>query len=263
METVLNCQSLGQGERVIVLLHGLFGLGSNLGGIARALANDARVLVPDLRNHGRSFHAAGMSYAEMAADVARLLDSLQVERVALLGHSMGGKTAMQFALDHPARCTRLLVADIAPVRYAGHHAQVFRALRTVAAHPEAARQATQALLQGEGLAAEVVALLLMHRARGSEGQWILRLGLDEIEAGYGDILDAPHGAAFEGPVLFVKGGESSYVLPEHQAATLALFPRARVTSIAGAGHWLHAEKPQLFQRIAREFLLEELPEAQQ
>ena len=252
----LHCQESGGGEPVVVLLHGLFGLGSNLGGIARAVAPRCRVLVPDLRNHGRSFHATGMDYRSMAADLLRLLDARAVERVALLGHSMGGKLAMQFALDHPQRCARLLVADIAPVAYPPHHDTMFRLLHATAARTDADRRATQGLLEEGGLSPEVVALLLMHRARDPHGRWRWRLGIGEIEAGYPQILAAPVATVpFDGPVLFVKGADSDYIGPQHAEAIRALFPSARLKLIAGAGHWLHAEKPQAFNRVATDFLL--------
>ena len=253
---LLHCQTLGDGADSIVLLHGLFGVGSNLGAIARALSTDCRVLLPDQRNHGRSFHAQGMDYGAMASDLARLLDAHDLAEVALLGHSMGGKVAMQFALDYPARCSRLLVADIAPVAYRPHHGLIFDLLRSTAARGDADRQATAALLEAGGLPPEVVALLLMHRARGTQGDWVWRLGVEEIEAGYAAILAAPVSAApYEGPVLFIRGAESDYVSAEHADAIRALFPSARLKTIAGAGHWLHVEKPHAFIRLARDFLL--------
>jgi esterase len=257
---LLHCQESGGGEPVVVLLHGLFGLGSNLGALARALAPRCRVLVPDLRNHGRSFHAPGMDYRSMAGDVARLLDARDVEGVALLGHSMGGKLAMQFALDHPQRCSRLVVADIAPVAYAPHHDAMFRLLRASAVRTDADRRTTQQLLEEGGLPPEVVSLLLMHRTRDTHGEWRWRLGIDGIEAGYPEILAAPVATAtFVGPVLFIKGAESDYIGPQHADAIRELFPSARLKLIAGAGHWLHAEKPQAFNRVAMDFLLAEPP----
>jgi esterase len=256
MKALLHTQDLGAGAPVVVLLHGLFGLGSNLGAVARALAPERRVLVPDLRNHGRSFHAPGMDYPAMADDLRRLLDALGIDRVALLGHSMGGKLAMEFALRDPERCARLLVADIAPARYIPHHQQIFAALREVARRPDADRGQSRALLEAAGLPAEVVSLLLMHRTRAEDGRWGWRLGLEEIEAGYADILEPPTAAGpYAGPVLFLKGAQSDYIGAQHAEAIRALFPQATLKIIADAGHWLHAEKPQVFLRLARSFLL--------
>ena len=255
----LHTQISGDGEHTVVLLHGLLGLGSNLGAIARALAGQCRVIVPDLRNHGRSFRAAGMSYPELARDLACTLDAVGIERVALLGHSMGGKMAMQFALSYPARCTRLLVADIAPVLYQPHHQAVFAALAAVAERPDADRRETARLLEERLQDPALVGLLLMHRERLPDGRWSWRLGREHIEAGYGDILAAPQPSSghpcWAGPALFLRGERSDYVLPGHAGPIHALFPGARIESVPAAGHWLHAERPELFIPLARNFLL--------
>lgn len=255
----LHTQIFGDAEHTVVLLHGLLGLGSNLGAIARALAGQCRVIVPDLRNHGRSFRAAGMSYPELADDLASTLDAAGIGSVSLLGHSMGGKVAMQFALSYPARCTRLLVADIAPVIYPSHHAAVFAALRAVADRPDADRRETARLLEERLHDPALVGLLLMHRERLPDGAWAWRLGREHIEAGYGDILAAPQPSPghlrWEGPVLFLRGERSEYVQPVHVGPIQALFPTARIESVPAAGHWLHAERPEIFIPLARNFLL--------
>lgn len=259
MRETLHTQTLGDLGPVIVLLHGLLGLGSNLGAIARALSPDARVIVPDLRNHGRSFRAPGMSYRELAGDLARTLDAAGVSSACVMGHSMGGKVAMQFALDHPARCDRLLVADIAPVTYAAHHGPVFEALVAVADRPDADRRETAQLLEDRLHDPALVSLLLMHRERLSGGGWSWRLGLEHIIAGYPDILAAPLVEAadgcWKGPTLFLRGERSDYVLPEHRTVIAAIFPEACIETLPDTGHWLHAEKPALFIPRACEFLL--------
>ena len=257
MHQPLHTQSFGDGEPVVVLLHGLLGLGSNLGAIARALAPEARVIVPDLRNHGRSFRTPGMSYGDMAKDLAATLDAEGADRVRLMGHSMGGKLAMQFALDFPVRCERLLVADIAPVAYAPHHQPVFDAMSLVSARPDSDRRETARLLEERLADPALVSLLLMHRERLPEGQWGWRLGLEDIVAGYPDILAslAADPGRWAGPALFLRGERSNYVLPEHHSRIRALFADARIETIPDAGHWLHAEKPALFIPRARDFLL--------
>lgn len=252
---LLHCRSFGSGERTVVLLHGLLGSGSNLGPLARELASTEHVLVPDLRNHGRSFHARGMRYAELADDVMRLLDAHGMERAALLGHSMGGKVAMQAALEHPDRITRILVADIAPIRYEPQHQRLFAALREVQGNTLADRRATQRILERHVTEPGVVALMLMNRAQDDAGRWYWRFDLDAIEDGYADILAAPDAPLpYAGPVLFLKGELSDYITAAAREPTLRLFPHSRLKVIAGAGHWLHAEKPAVFHRLAREFL---------
>lgn len=255
MTELLHCQTHGTAGRAVILLHGLFGLSANLGPMARELARDYRVLLPDLRNHGRSFHAPGMSYALMAEDVLRLMDAHGIATAALVGHSMGGKVAMQAALDHPGRIERVLVGDIAPIEYLPHHGRVLAALREAAADTIADRRATQRILERHIAEPGVVAFMLMNRAQHEDRSWHWRFDLDAIEQGYAEILAAPRGERpYAGPVLFIKGELSEYILPSANAATRALFPQARLKVIAGAGHWLHAEKPAIFLRLAREFL---------
>jgi esterase len=253
---LLHCQILGSAARTVILLHGLFGLSANLGPLGRELARHFRVLVPDLRNHGRSFHRPGMSYPAMAADVLALMDAHGLASAALVGHSMGGKVAMQAALGHPARIERILVGDIAPIDYVPHHVRLFAALREAAVDTLADRRATQRILQSHIDEPGVVALMLMNRAQREDGSWHWRFDLDAIEQGYADILAAPRAEApYEGPALFLKGELSDYIPPAANAPTRALFPQARLKVIAGAGHWLHAEKPAVFLRLARDFLL--------
>ncbi len=260
MSQPLHTQTSGVGDSTVVLLHGLLGLGTNLGAIARSMAPRARLIVPDLRNHGRSLRAPGMSYRVLAQDLAATLDASGVARVRLLGHSMGGKLAMQFALDYPARCERLLVVDIAPVQYASHHGPVFEALKAIALRPDADRRETARLLEERLPDPALVSLLLMHRERLPEGAWAWRLGLDHIIEGYPSVREppapGPGGGPWEGPALFLRGVLSDYVLPAHRRAILDLFPRAVIETVPAAGHWLHVERPELFIPRAQAFLLD-------
>ena len=238
----------GQGSPV-VLLHGLFGSARNLGGVARALAATHRVVSMDLRNHGVSPHAEGMAYDTMAADVAETMDALGLPEAAVLGHSMGGKVAMRLALSDPARVTRLVVADIAPVAYPSHFGSYARAMATVP--PEATRPVADALLAPDVPDAAIRSFLL-HNFRPGAG-W--RIGLPEIIASLPRVesWEAADGR-YDGPALFVTGALSDYVLPEHRPAILRLFPAARFVAIKDAGHWLHAEQPAAFNATVGAFL---------
>jgi len=258
MSPNLHYQALGDASQAVVLLHGLFGVATNLGPLARELAREYRVLMPDLRNHGRSFHVPSMDYVSMAADVARLMDGLDIASAVLVGHSMGGKVAMQLALDQPRRVRAVVVGDIAPVDYTPHHHSVFAALREAADDPLADRRATQRILERHIDEPGVVGLMLMNRVQ-LEGLWRWRFNLDAIERNYAAILAAPQSPTpYAGPVLFIKGELSQYISSECAAPTAELFPRARLKIIAGAGHWLHAEKPMIFLRLVRSFLAESL-----
>jgi esterase len=255
MNRLLHCRSHGAGERVVILLHGLLGQGANLESIARALAADGfRVLFPDLRNHGRSFHAPNMDYRSMAEDVVRLMDESALASVTLLGHSMGGKVAMQIAFDHPARCQRLIVADIAPVAYAAQHLEILAALAAID-DPALDRNATRALLEKSIAEPTVVALLLMSRARHDDGSWFWRFDIDALEHNYADLLAAPRaGGVCDVPTCFIRGERSDYVTEEHAATVRRLFSRMEILTIADAGHWLHAEQPARFLDAVRGFL---------
>lgn len=252
---LLNHHLHGNGERTVILLHGLFGLSANLGPLARELARDYRVILPDLRNHGDSFHDERMTYPLMADDVRRLMDAFGVERASLVGHSMGGKVAMQLALSAGDRVDTLIVADIAPVDYQPHHDGVFTALVEAGRDPLADRRMTQRILQSHIRDPAVIAFLLMNRRRREDGTWFWRFNLDALLANYSAILRAPEmGQAFGGTTLFIKGELSDYVTGDHRDETRRMFPAARLKVMAGTGHWLHAEKPSVFLRLVRDAL---------
>lgn len=239
----------------LVLLHGLFGAGQNWGGIRRALAPRFRVLTPDLRNHGSSSRAAAMDYGTMAADVAETMDAAGVSRAAVLGHSMGGKVAMALALSHPERVERLVVADIAPVRYAPSLRGYIDAMQAIPLRPGLTRKEADAALAGTIPEAGIRAFLLQSlRFEEDPPSW--RLGLSELAAAMPVIEDfaAPAGARYDGPVLVVNGALSPYVRPEHHDLIRALFPRATFATVPKAGHWVHAENPQGFLAALEPFL---------
>ena len=250
---ILHAEQAGAGPPV-VLLHGLFGQGRNLGVVARALAPSHRVISLDLRNHGASPHAAGMDYRVMAADVMDTLAALHALPAALLGHSMGGKTAMALALTQPGAVSRLLVADIAPVAYAHGNAAILAALRGIAVRPETTRAEVIAALAAVVPDAPVRAFLAQNFVPGPAPRW--RIGLAEIAGAIGDLEGWPDfaSARYPGPVLFVAGGLSAYVRPDDYPAMRAHFPAFDVQVIAGAGHWLHAEQPLAFTAAASRFL---------
>ncbi|MCJ9427603.1 alpha/beta fold hydrolase [Kordiimonas marina] len=239
----------------LVMLHGLFGSADNLGGIARILESDFRVIAPDLRNHGRSPHDDHMSYPLMAADVLALMDSLGLEKVHLFGHSMGGKTAMQLALNAPDRVSKLVVGDIAPVAYGHHHSRILEGMRAVADAGDMSRSDAEKILSTYVDEPDVLSFLLTNWRRQDDGTQGWRLNLDAIERDYMEIAAANTGGPFMGPTLFVRGGNSDYVQAEHREAILRLFPNASVRTVEGTGHWLHAEKPDLVARIVNRFLI--------
>ncbi|WP_421275843.1 alpha/beta fold hydrolase [Aeromonas veronii] len=250
----MNFKEQGQGPAVI-LIHGLFGSLDNLGLLARALCEQYRVISVDLRNHGASFHSSEMSYPAQAADILALMDHLELDQAAIVGHSMGGKVGMQVTKLAPARVSRLVVADMAPVAYPhSRHQNVFAGLNaTLAAQPHSRSDAERILAEHIEIAG-VRQFLLKSFARGEHG-WGWRFNVPALEENYANIMGWPADEhRFEGPVLFIKGGDSDYMQPQYSETTLAQFPAAKVRVIAGTGHWLHAEKPALFNKLVVDFL---------
>jgi esterase len=239
----------------LVLIHGLFGSYENLGVIARSLSEQYQVINIDVRNHGQSGHSDQMSYALMVQDLAQTLDELHIASAALLGHSMGGKLAMAFALQYPQRVSKLIVADIAPVAYAPRHNAIFTGL--VAIDLATLTSRTEADKQLSAYIAEPgVRQFLLKSLVKSDQRFHWRFNLQALKQHYNALIGAPQiDGCYNGPTLFIKGGNSDYILPEHKAGIMQLFPQAQAKIIQGTGHWLHAEKPAAFTKLVQDFLL--------
>lgn len=251
---ILHTEITGQGQ-AIVLIHGLFGSYENLGVIARALAGQWQVINLDMRNHGRSGWHDSMSYALMAEDVKETLDHLGLEQVMLLGHSMGGKIAMEFALRYPDRVNKLILADISPVQNKPRHLEILSALDGIELdNLQSRQQADQQLALSVTETGVRQFLLKSLYKEGERFRW--RFNVKALIANYPQLLAAPSSEGpYPGPTLFIKGAESDYLLPEHQHQIQQLFPHSKAKVIMGTGHWLHAEKPVAFAKIVTDFLL--------
>jgi len=249
---LLNHIDSGAG-RPVVLLHGLFGSARNFGTVQRALSPLFRVIAMDARNHGASPHGPGMRYADLVGDVLETLDALGIARAAVIGHSMGGKTAMTLAVAAPERVGRLLIADIAPIPYQHENESVADAMRAIPLHPGLTRAEAEAALADTVPIPAVRTFLIQNLQFGPQPHW--RIGLDEIAAAIPDLegWQTPAGT-YAGPTLFVSGAHSDYVLPEHRPVIRALFPAARFVSVKNAGHWLHADNPAGFLSVVEAFL---------
>lgn len=242
------------GAPPLVIAHGLYGSARNWGVIARRLAAGRDVVAVDMRNHGASPRFPTQSYPDMAADLSEVIRVLGGQ-ADLLGHSMGGKAAMQLALTEGALLRRLIVADIAPVAYAHDQSRHIHAMRALdlsglATRAEADRRLAAAV-EDPGLRAFFLQSLDL-KAEGGP-RW--RLNLDVLEAEMPKIVGWPGTEGlFAGPTLFLTGAESHYVRPEHRETIRALFPAARFAKLPGAGHWLHADRPRAFEEAVRVFL---------
>jgi pimeloyl-ACP methyl ester carboxylesterase len=251
---ILNAIDAGQGDPPLVLLHGLFGSARNFGTVQRAFARQWRTIALDLRNHGSSPHGADMRYATMAADVTRTLEALGALPAVLLGHSMGGKAAMQAALAQPELVARLIVADIAPVPNPPSLLATAEAMATLPLAAGVTRANADAALSAAVPEAEVRAFLLQNLQPGAKPGW--RIGLAEIIAAFADIQawDASADARYAGPTLFIAGAGSDYIRPEHRPLIRSWFPHARFVTLKHAGHWLHADNPEGFVAVVEAFL---------
>lgn len=238
----------------ILLLHGLFGSGGNLGGIARSLRADYCLHSIDLRNHGKSFHSEDMNLKLMAEDISRYCGEHKLAQVNLLGHSLGGKVAMQVALDYPNLVDKLIVADIAPVLYLSRHDKVFAGLEAVAGQSIPSRSAADKILSEHIGEAGIRSFLLKSLIKNSQGSYCWKFNLEGISKNYAELSMGNTGSGYSGDTLFIKGAESDYILPAHQGAIEALFPNAQYEIMNGASHWLHMEKPELFASIVRRCL---------
>ncbi|GGD26195.1 alpha/beta fold hydrolase [Sinisalibacter lacisalsi] len=237
----------------ILIVHGLFGSGRNWGVIAKRLAETRRVVTVDLRNHGDSFHAESQAYDEMAEDLAATIDRIG-GTADVIGHSMGGKAAMTLALASPDHLRRLLIADIAPVAYShgeGHHALI-AAMQGLDLSGITTRAEADSALEAD-IPNPAVRAFLLQSLDVKERRW--KLNLPVLARELDRVMGFPEvDGAFEGPVLFLSGADSDYVLPEHRPTIKTLFPKARQAKIPEAGHWLHAERPRAFEAAARAFL---------
>ncbi|MCU7554003.1 alpha/beta fold hydrolase [Alteromonas sp. ASW11-19] len=240
---------------VLLLIHGLFGDLNNLAVIRRHFEKDFRVISVDLPDHGQSPRLNTFTLDAAVACLHATVSQLSLSRFILLGHSLGGKVALRFALHHPELVHQVMAADIAPVSYPHRHQSIIAGLESVSLASIQSRQQADEQLAKHIAEAGVRQFLLKSLYQNEAGQWQWRFNLSGLKASYSHISDWPAmDAQYQGPVLFIKGGDSEYILPEHRSAIASYFPAAKAHVINGAGHWLHAEKPQLFNAIVEKQL---------
>ncbi|MBP7000261.1 alpha/beta fold hydrolase [Amaricoccus sp.] len=255
---MLNLIRHGQptGAPPLVIAHGLFGSARNWNAVARRFAARRETLVVDMRNHGESFRDPVHSYEAMAGDLAAVIAAEAGGRADVLGHSMGGKAAMALALTAPERVGRLVVDDIAPVRYGHSQIGYVRAMEALDLSGVRRRSDADAALAASVPEPGVRAFLIQSLALTQEGAaWKLNLdALGDQMPGIMDFPDLP--GRFEGQTLFLVGGASDYVRDAHRPEIEARFPAARIEALPGVGHWLHAEAPEAFVAAVEAFLAE-------
>lgn len=247
----LHYRRLGpEGAPPVVVLHGLFGTSDNWGSIGKELAAPTEpgatpcdVLLVDLRDHGRSPHSQATSYPLMAADVHALIERLGLRDVVLVGHSMGGKTAMVFAQQWPQLLRHLVVVDISPKEHANNHGHIIEAILTADVAPGRTRKEVEAHIAARVKEPGVVQFLLKNLYWATEEQLAWRVNAPLLARELPAILAAIGPETVRTPTLFIRGGQSDYILREDLPAIKEQFPNSRVETIPYAGHWVHAQAP--------------------
>jgi pimeloyl-ACP methyl ester carboxylesterase len=238
----------------LLILHGLFGFSDNWQTIAKTFSDTHLVITPDLRNHGRSPHLEGHSYPEMAEDVRRFMEEHWIFSAILMGHSMGGKVAMQLALHHPDLVERLIVVDMAPGLAQDNHSGIFEALLSLNLAQVTTRQDIDDHLSRFVPEKGVVQFLLKNVTRDASGAFQWKMNLPVLWKHFSDILAPVSGPPFEKPTLFVRGSRSNYVEDTDFDLIYSLFPQAEIATIEDAGHWVHADQPRQLSEVITTWL---------
>ena len=260
-------RKLGKGDKNLVIVHGLYGSSDNWLTVARQLMDLYQVYIVDQRNHGQSPHSNMMDYDVMAEDLKEFMSEAQIKSANLMGHSMGGKTAMCFALKYPDMVDKLIVVDIAPKPYGSNgnyahitndHKNIVKALLSVNPKEHTSRSSIDKFLKDKITNDMVRSFLLKNISRDKDGLLQWKLNISAIAENLDFIMDGFSGRdelyGEEKEVFFIRGANSAYILEEDMQNVRKFFPSAQLTTIPNAGHWLHAEQTELFIKSVRYFL---------
>jgi len=254
----LNFKQFGESGKPLIMLHGLFGLLDNFLTIGKTISEHGyKVYLVDQRNHGRSPHEAPLTYQAFAEDLSDFIMQQHIENPVLIGHSMGGKTVMEYAVTHPGTFDGLVVVDIGPKAYPVHHKKILEGLNAMNLDDvENRNQADEMLSRYEPILA-VRQFLLKNLYRKEEGGFAWRFNLPLLTTDIENIgAEIKSDVKVNAPALFMRGEKSDYILDEDWNEILKLFPAAKLETIAGAGHWVQAEQPGAFVAALFRFLEE-------
>jgi esterase len=242
-------------KQTIVILHGLFGSSDNWLTQARFLSNNNyKVYTIDQANHGQSYHSASFDYATMVSDLKEFIDDQNLEQPVILGHSMGGKTAMNFALAHPDSLSKLIVVDIAPRYYDLEHYTILKGLNAIAIDTITSRNEADEVLATYVHESDVRQFLLKNLQRKAEGGFSWKINLPLITEQLANIgVDLQYPGKFDKPSLFIRGRRSNYVRDSDWDRIKEVFPQASLETME-TGHWVQAEKPQEFVNLIMNWL---------
>lgn len=242
----LYFKKYGDSGQPIVILHGLFGMSDNWHNIARKLSETYVVYTIDQRNHGQSAHSSKMNFSLMADDVWETMESQNIDSAILIGHSMGGKTAMKFVDKYPSKISKLVVIDIAPKAYPAGHQIYFDALKSINFNAESRKEIEEQLAKQITNYGELL-FLLKNLYRKEEGGFGLKVNVEGIEHNYSEII-APleFNHLITTPTCFISGALSKYIRLEDEEDIKKQFSNVCFRSVPEAGHWVHADNPTLF-----------------
>ncbi len=250
-----------QSDLPILMIHGLFGSLENLAGVAKQLSSEREVFLVDLPNHARSAHTDETSHTAMADAVAAWMHEHDVECVDIIGHSLGGKVAMQLALTMPSLVRHLVVIDIAPAHYPPHHSEVFEGLNSLDLELVSNRREADAHMIQFVPDVDVRSFLLKNLVKNTgespetkDNAFMWRFNLPVLSRDYPLLIQANTQAVFDGRVLFIKGGHSDYIIESYRHDIVSRFPNATVKVVNDTGHWLHAEKPVITAGIIARYI---------
>ena len=250
----LNYKTFGQGEPVIIL-HGLFGSLDNWHSFAKDLAHDYLVYIVDQRDHGKSPHTTAFDYNILAEDLRQFMEDKWILKAHIMGHSMGGKVAMQFAALYPQMIDKLIILDIAPKKYHSRHDDIFEALLDLNLEPLKSRKEAEDIISVKIKADTMRAFLLKNLKRNKDGSFKWKINLALLFENYDNISEGlEHKDPIYIPSLFVNGSKSDYVNEEDKIFIRKIFPNTTFVTIQGAGHWLHADKPTELKNILVDFI---------
>jgi esterase len=253
-ENVLHSRILGKGEPLLIF-HGFLGMGDNWKTLGSQFSTDFEVHLIDQRNHGRSFHSEDFDYELLVADLLHYMKAHNLTKVNLLGHSMGGKTVMLFAVNYPKLVSKLIVADISPRYYPPHHHDILEALNAVDFSIQKSRNEIEAIFKEYIPEFGVRQFLLKNVTRRSKDTFGYRFNLESLTENYEEITMAlPSLTQFEGKTLFLSGERSGYISDDDVALIDAHFPNNKIVIIKNGGHWLHADNPTDFYIEVFQFL---------
>jgi len=252
---ILHSQIRGQGTPLLIL-HGFLGMSDNWKTLGTKFASEFEVHLIDQRNHGRSFHAEDFSYDLLVEDLRKYMDHHQLASVNLLGHSMGGKTAMFFATTYPERVKKLIVADIGPRYYSAHHHDILAGLNAVDFSEIGTRSEIDTVLSSYVSELGVRQFLLKNVYRPTKDSFAFRFNLQSLTEHYDEVgVALPSMQTYSGPSLFLRGENSGYIDDNDRNLIEAHFSNSKVITVKNAGHWLHAENPADFYDEVVRFLL--------